>query len=158
GPISHLLMNKITHLTINLYLQKKIPTEDEPMIFEAILFFDDCLYLLNGHFQSLSKLIIRIKEINRSLSNTNNTKKLVKLKSFSLISEWYTRYYDKLIVPLLGRMLNLEELSLQISILRIQSTYIDGNQLYDDILKYMTQLKKFTFNIHTHVLNNNPIR
>lgn len=33
--------------------------------------FDDCLYLLDGRFQSLSKLVIRIEMIARSLSNIN---------------------------------------------------------------------------------------
>jgi hypothetical protein len=35
--------------------------------------FDDCLYLLNGCLPSLSTLIIRIKEITRSLSEIDNT-------------------------------------------------------------------------------------
>ncbi|CAF4621346.1 unnamed protein product, partial [Rotaria sp. Silwood2] len=50
-------------------------------------------------------------------------------------------------------MLNLEELTLYISVVRTESTYIDGNQLYDEVLNNMSQLKKFIFNIHTHIIN-----
>src|SRR5207248_3337103 len=64
-------------------------------------------------------------------------------------------YYDTLIVPLLCRMINLEELKLYLSVLRHGSTYIDGIQLYDQFLVHMTQLKKFTFNIKTQVKNEN---
>ncbi|CAF2069915.1 unnamed protein product [Rotaria magnacalcarata] len=48
-------------------------------------------------------------------------------------------------------MLNLEELTLYLSVLRNNSTYVDDNELYDDVLKYMPRLNKFTFNIHTYV-------
>ncbi|CAF4193925.1 unnamed protein product, partial [Rotaria sordida] len=50
-------------------------------------------------------------------------------------------------------MLNLEELTLYLSIRRIESTYIDGTHLYDEILIHMPQLKKFNFNIYTLVFN-----
>ncbi|CAF3205849.1 unnamed protein product [Rotaria socialis] len=211
GPISDLLMNKITHLTIDLNIKKEITRENSPMIFEAILFFgkyltdlkfyqvssesnltffswnnqnkeclsstlnnlsiyvsnfDDCLYLLDGRFQSLSKLVIRIEMITRSLSNINKKEKLIKLKSFSLICEQCTCSYESSIVPLLRRMSNLEELSLQISVRRLRSTYIDGYQLFNDFLKYLTKLNKFNFNIHSYIisgienniLSNNDIR
>jgi hypothetical protein len=38
-----------------------------------VLTFDDCLYLLNGCFESLSTLIIDIMEITRLSSNIDNT-------------------------------------------------------------------------------------
>ena len=75
------------------------------------------------------------------------------MKCFSLTLGWYTRYYDKKVVPLLRRMVKLEELALQLSVMRTESTYIDGNQLYDDVLCYMPRLKKFIFNIHTYIVN-----
>ena len=71
------------------------------------------------------------------------------MKYFSLTSFNRTNYYEDLIVPLLCRMINLEELKLYLSVIRCDSTYIDGIQLYDQFLIYMTQLKKFTFNIHS---------
>ncbi len=52
-------------------------------------------------------------------------------------------------------MINLEELILFLTVIRINSTYIDGIQLYDQFLIYMTQLKKFTFNIKTVVFSIN---
>ncbi|CAF4235431.1 unnamed protein product, partial [Rotaria sp. Silwood2] len=116
--------------------------------------FNDCLYLLNGCLQSLSTLIIRIKKINHPSSSINNKEKLCKLKCFSLVGEHYSYCYDTLVVPLLRRMLNLEELSLQLSVIRrAETSYIDGNQLYEQILKYLPRLNKFMFNIHTHIIN-----
>jgi hypothetical protein len=52
-------------------------------------------------------------------------------------------------------MINLEELILFLKIIRINSNYIDGIQLYDDILIYMPQLRRFTFSIETRVVNEN---
>jgi hypothetical protein len=52
-------------------------------------------------------------------------------------------------------MINLEELQLYLRIVRFDSTYIDGNQLHDQFLVYMTKLKKFTFNMKTKVRNRN---
>ena len=68
--------------------------------------------------------------------------------------DWYTFCYDNQIVPLLRRMLNLEELTLFLSAIRTESTYIDGKQLYDEVLIHMPRLNKFTFSIHTHIINN----
>ncbi len=75
------------------------------------------------------------------------------MKHFSFTAFEETCNYDDLIVPLLCRMINLEELQLYLRVLRDDSAYIDGIQLYDQFLIYMTQLKKFTFNIKTNVSN-----
>jgi len=48
-------------------------------------------------------------------------------------------------------MINLEELTLYLSIIRSNKNYIDGTQLYEDILIYMPRLNKFTFSIYTNV-------
>jgi hypothetical protein len=50
-------------------------------------------------------------------------------------------------------MLNLEELTLFLSVRRAKSSYIDGNQFYDEILNYMPRLNKFIFSIHTEIMN-----
>jgi hypothetical protein len=50
-------------------------------------------------------------------------------------------------------MINLEELNLSLSVKRLNSSYIDGIQLYDQFLIYMTKLNKFTFSIDTKVTN-----
>lgn len=52
-------------------------------------------------------------------------------------------------------MSDLEELTLYLSIVRTESTYIDGTHLSDEILIHMPQLNKFIFNINTVVLNKN---
>ena len=52
-------------------------------------------------------------------------------------------------------MINLEELKLLLSVIRIGSTYIDGIQLHDEILIYMPRLNKFIFNLDTYVDHNN---
>ena len=52
-------------------------------------------------------------------------------------------------------MINLEELRLYVAVGRLNSTYIDGIQLYDQFLNYMPRLNKFTFSIMTHVINKN---
>ncbi|CAF0738190.1 unnamed protein product [Rotaria sordida] len=117
--------------------------------------FDDCLYFLDGRFDSLSTLIIYIETISSPLSNIDNTRQLPKLKCLSLITYCRTQFYDSLVVPLICRMSNLEELTLYLSIQRIESTYIDGNHLYNEILIHMPQLKKFIFSINTLVINKN---
>jgi hypothetical protein len=38
------------------------------------------------------------------------------------------------------------------TVTRTKSSYIDGNQLYDEILNYMPRLNKFIFCIHTHIM------
>jgi hypothetical protein len=48
--------------------------------------FDDCLYLLDGKLNHLSKLIINVNRIKYSLSNINNSVK-VKFQSFLLFLE-----------------------------------------------------------------------
>ena len=54
-------------------------------------------------------------------------------------------------------MTNLEELHLFLSIMRSNSSYVDGNQLYEQFLIHMIQLRKFAFNIWTIVFNDDPI-
>ncbi|CAM4895206.1 unnamed protein product [Rotaria socialis] len=117
--------------------------------------FDDCLYLLDGRLNYLLTLFIDVKEIVYTLGAVDNTKKVPNLKNFSLRSFPRTDFYDDLIIPLLRRMTNLEELILNLSIIRVDSNYIDGLQLYDDILIYMPRLNKFIFSIDTSVVEKN---
>ena len=64
-----------------------------------------------------------------------------------------TWFYDSRIIQLLCRMENLEELTLFLVIMKFNSTYIDGNHLYNDVLVHMTRLNEFIFNIHNEVYN-----
>jgi hypothetical protein len=58
-----------------------------------------------------------------------------------------THDYDKLIIPLLHRMLNVEKLDLQLNNIVRNEGFIDGNSLKENIINYMPCLNKFTFNI-----------
>ena len=74
------------------------------------------------------------------------------MKYFSFTSINFTRRYDEQIIQLLRRMINLEKLILFLSVIRVDSTFIDGIQLYDQVLIHMQQLNKFIFSINTGVL------
>ncbi|CAF2684152.1 unnamed protein product [Rotaria sp. Silwood2] len=113
----------------------------------------DCLYLFDSRLDSLSTLIINVSYIFGPKISKDSQKKLLKLKCFSLSSPKLTVDYHDLIVALLCQMVNLEELKLYLLVQRFDATYIDGIQLYDHFLVYMTQLKKFTFNVKTNVSN-----
>ncbi|CAF3564234.1 unnamed protein product [Rotaria sp. Silwood1] len=117
--------------------------------------FDTCLYLLDGRLRNLSTLIINVSNISHTLSNTNKMKRLPKLKCFSLISFDDTYHYDDEIIPLLYRMINLEELILSLSIIRVDLPYIDGTHLYDEIQMHMPRLNKLIFSINTAVTKKN---
>jgi hypothetical protein len=73
------------------------------------------------------------------------------LKHLSLTSYRRTFHYDDLIVPFLRQLINLEELTLFLSIIRIDSNYIDGVQLHDEILCSIPHVKKFTFSLETMI-------
>ncbi len=67
----------------------------------------------------------------------------------------YEVQYDNEIISLLHRMINLEELILFLLVIRVNSNYIDGIQLNDDILIHMPRLKKFAFSINTGAIIEN---
>lgn len=58
--------------------------------------------------------------------------------------------FDELVVPLVRRMINLEELELLFEARRSEG-FIDGNMLLKDIVNHMPRLHKFTFNIFSIV-------
>ncbi|CAF1043060.1 unnamed protein product [Adineta ricciae] len=113
--------------------------------------FIDCVYILDGRFECLSTFIVKVKEIFDIQLDIRGGKPLPKLKCFSFISFDMTCEYDDLIVPLLRRMINLEELQLYLVVVRKELCCVDGFDLWYQFLDRMTQLKKFTFNIHTTV-------
>ncbi|CAF1036506.1 unnamed protein product [Rotaria sordida] len=112
---------------------------------------------VDGRLNCLSTLKIYVDNIAYTSATIDSTKKLPKLKHFTLCSYARTVAYDNRIVRLLRRMINLEELILFLSIIRTDSNYIDGIQLYDSILIYMARLNKFTFSIDTNQANRNHI-
>ncbi|CAF1214485.1 unnamed protein product [Adineta steineri] len=118
--------------------------------------FTDCLYLLDERFNQLHTL--RVYTVNHNFIHViiSNKDKLPNLKHFSLNHGFDTYLYDKLIVPLLQRMINLEELNLYL-IISHKQTIVDGIDLKKNILNYMSQLKKFSFSISSEVHLGNEI-
>jgi hypothetical protein len=74
-----------------------------------------------------------------------------------LISTEYTDQHVTQIFPFIRRMINLEELKLYLLIKVYDLNYIDGIQLYNELLCHLTKLNKFTFNIQTFVDSYNVI-
>ncbi|CAF4471097.1 unnamed protein product, partial [Rotaria sp. Silwood2] len=108
--------------------------------------FHHCLYLLDGHFNQLHTLYVDLSVIGYESRRVNNMKKLPSLKCFRLHCETITFVYDELVLPLLYRMSNLEKLDLYINVGE-RKTFFDGNDFKMNIINYMPQLNKFTFNI-----------
>jgi hypothetical protein len=126
---------------------------------------DDCLCLLDGRLVHLLALYVRIHNIQPSEPDLDNRvrifvktyvfvlvllfKVLTNLKSFSLTACRHTQVYGSHIVPLLRRMICLEQLMLCLTIVQ-QSIFIDGTHLENEILIHMPTLQKFSFNIITY--------
>ncbi|CAF1458712.1 unnamed protein product [Rotaria sordida] len=108
--------------------------------------FYDCLYLLDGHFNQLHTLYVDLDLIGDLNREVNNIKKLPSLKCFWLHCKMITFVYDEFVLPLLQRMSNLEKLDLCINVGR-RKRFFDDNDLKMNIINYMPQLNKFTFNI-----------
>jgi hypothetical protein len=72
------------------------------------------------------------------------------MRYFSLTCRCPSDEYDTRVLPLLRRMIKLEELYLDI-INEERTTFIDGTQINDKILVHMPYLHKFTFHISTEV-------
>ncbi|CAF1478481.1 unnamed protein product [Adineta steineri] len=94
--------------------------------------FDDCLALLDGRFPSLSHFLVYIKNISSTSSDIDKITKLSKLKYFSLTNYIRTHFYNDL-------------------------QFVDGNNLYNDILIHLSQLKIFQFSIYTYLFNTNVL-
>ncbi|CAF3798504.1 unnamed protein product [Rotaria sordida] len=117
--------------------------------------FDDCLYLLDGRFNQLNTLFVDFLSIQRP-EEIHNQSDLPNLKCFSLSCNYETNYYDELILPLLYRMSNLEQISLYIAIF-VDETFIDGNNLKRNIINRMPRLNQFRFYIRSLMLIHNQV-
>ncbi|CAF4736357.1 unnamed protein product [Rotaria sp. Silwood1] len=108
-----------------------------------------CLHILDGRFDQLRILYVTFDSVSPELFNIeDNQKPLPNLRIFSLCcyDKININDFDESIVPLLRRMLNLEELHLNI-IVKCYEEFISGDTLNKDIIIYMPRLYKFTFNI-----------
>ncbi|CAF1357858.1 unnamed protein product [Adineta steineri] len=119
--------------------------------------FTECLFLVNEDFECLTTLIVHVDLIYYPILDIDNTKKLPKLKYLSLISPEYTDQHITQIFPFIRRMINLEELKLYLLIKVSDLNYVDGIQLYNELLCHMNKLNNLTFNIQTCVLRYNDI-
>ncbi|CAF0957244.1 unnamed protein product [Rotaria sordida] len=108
--------------------------------------FNDVRALLDGRLKQLTTFIVQVEYISDWISTSHNRNDLPYLKCFSLTCYHGTREYDNLIVRLLRRMTNLEELTLYLHIFG-GSTFIAGTDLENEILTYMPRLHTFTFYI-----------
>ncbi|CAF5080216.1 unnamed protein product, partial [Rotaria sp. Silwood1] len=118
---------------------------------------NDCFCILDGRFDQLRILYVTCYGTSfRFLQTEHEQKLLPNLRIFSLCCEAEIYGYDESIVSLLHRMLNLEELDLNITV-NCYEKFIDGNTLKKDIIIYMPQLYKFTFNIYSIINHRNHI-
>ncbi|CAF1463531.1 unnamed protein product, partial [Adineta steineri] len=111
--------------------------------------FGDCLYLLDGRFDQLHTFIIDLLHI-RPSDELKNQGDLPNLKCLSLTCYHGTLHYDELVLPLLYRMSNLEQLGLYLAVYG-KTIFIDGNNLKKDILNRLLRLNQFTFYISSTV-------
>ncbi|CAF1629902.1 unnamed protein product [Rotaria magnacalcarata] len=116
--------------------------------------FYPCLCILDGRFNQLHTLVIELANIFRPNKNIQNKVKIPNLKRFCLSCVLPTSHYNDLILPLICRMSNLEQLGLYLMV-NVSSTFIDGETLKKDILNRMPQLKQFAFDIYSYMIINN---
>ncbi|CAF1374316.1 unnamed protein product [Rotaria sordida] len=141
----------ITVMTMNSFYDRTFSVHEQ--VLSSI-----CENILPKIHDQVKKLAIEQDSVERILTFNYSQRKLPKLKCFSLTSINYTHDYDEQIIPLLRRMINLEELILFLSVIRVDSTVIGGIELYYQVLIHMSHLKKFVFSINTGVLiKNNKI-
>ncbi|CAF5032917.1 unnamed protein product, partial [Rotaria magnacalcarata] len=146
-PLTRLLPDKITSLVIDTFLSEGAFTKELHVILAT---FTDCLYLLDGRFKSLQKLFVDVYRIVSPRIIIDNQKQIPSLKHFSLYSERDTDKYNELIVPLVSRMTNLEELNLHV-VVYCEKRFIDGYDLKRNVISRLLQLNKFVFNIRSRL-------
>jgi hypothetical protein len=71
------------------------------------------------------------------------------LKSFSLTSFRLTNLYEDLLVPMIRRMINLEDLKLDLILSRRGDRCMDAGKLSDHLLDHLSQLRRFTFDMRS---------
>ncbi|CAF0789333.1 unnamed protein product [Adineta steineri] len=110
---------------------------------------EECLYILDEIFDQLRILHVTFHNIPSQSHHIEHKKKLLtNLRIFSLCCKQEIYDFNGLIAPLLRRMLNLEELDLNIKLMSY-TEFIDIDILKNDIIIYMPRLQKFTFNIYS---------
>ncbi|UJR08853.1 hypothetical protein I4U23_013108 [Adineta vaga] len=136
----------LTQLKITGYLDNTFPD------ICTVNSLGDCFYLLDGRLMQLSSFIVIIEEDEDYSPMEFNENNLNHLKCFSLTSKSITNEYNNQIVPLLRRMLNLQDLTLYLQIKK-RHRIVDGIQLENDILSHLSKLQRFVFYISTGLIS-----
>ncbi|CAF4354321.1 unnamed protein product, partial [Rotaria magnacalcarata] len=144
-PLTHIFQDKISSLVIDV-----VECESSKLHIKLDK-FADCLYLLDGRFDSFENVFLDICQI-----STPEIKELPKLKAFSLYSDRPTFQYNELIVPLLHRMVNLEELDLHL-VVHCEKRFVDDYNLKYNIINHLFQLNKLLFNIRSCLYLNDQV-
>ncbi|CAF3323804.1 unnamed protein product, partial [Rotaria sp. Silwood2] len=121
-----------------------------------VCILDDVLYLLDSRLPQLCTLYVNVVCVPLASTVINQKELLPNIRCFSLTSKWETYSYNKLIVPVLQRMPNLEKLALYICV--HQETFLDGNCLKKDIVCHLPQLHNFIFNIRSLIYTDHQTR
>ncbi|CAF2348542.1 unnamed protein product [Rotaria sp. Silwood2] len=108
-----------------------------------VLYYHDLLALLDGRLKQLNTLNVVIVQQEYNPTNVYNVN-LSHLKCFSLQYDCSYDAYDGEILPLLQRMSNIEVLNLNL-IIGSPARFIDGKNIYDEILIHMPRLHTFNF-------------
>ncbi|CAF5002804.1 unnamed protein product [Rotaria sp. Silwood1] len=145
-------LNRILHdriFTRHLRLLKYCRIDNSTIPLPDSILHRFCSKILPKIGHQIETLYLERTSIERVLHATN----YINLKKLGLCDIQYkdamslfTDDFDESIVALLRRMLNLEELDLNIQV-QCYEKFIDGDTLKKDIIIYMPQLYKLTFNI-----------
>ncbi|CAF3753336.1 unnamed protein product [Rotaria socialis] len=158
GNLKHLsIIGSYRWMFLDLSYHKSLPPS--PVTFSSstltklrirVISYAACLAVLDGRFKQLRTLIVDIIDIDLHQSYVCNMDDLPNLKCFSLTTT-STCFMDMFIesIPFLfRRMINLEELTLQLSVI-MGTVFIDGTHIYNNILIHLQQLRIFNFCICT---------
>ncbi|CAF3936524.1 unnamed protein product [Rotaria magnacalcarata] len=130
-PLTRLLPDKITSLVIDTFLSEGAFTKE-------------CL-----HFGSID-WDQPLFQIPPTISASTLLELHVILATFTDCLERDTDKYNELIVPLVSRMTNLEELNLHL-VVYCEKRFIDGYDLKRNVISRLLQLNKFVFNIRSRL-------
>ncbi|CAF3872857.1 unnamed protein product [Rotaria sp. Silwood1] len=109
-----------------------------------VMYYDDVFALLDGRLNQLNTLNVVIINEECNATNVYKMNNLPDLKCFYLQYDCLSDIYDSQILPLLRRMSNIESLNLYLTIDN-QTTFIDGEHIYNEIIVHMSQLQTLNF-------------
>ncbi|CAF1590981.1 unnamed protein product [Rotaria sordida] len=114
-------------------------------LYVTVNHFNDCLYILDGSFNQLQKFYIIIFGTGDLPSTDHVEIEISNIKCFSIRYKNKILNYDRGLIPLLHRMINLEEF--HIHFIKTTLPIIDEHILKVEFIDNIPKLKKFIFNI-----------